>query len=57
MLLVDNPEDNRLALGSRNLPGVTLQRSQEVTAYHLLGHQRILISEAAARKLSEVLAK
>jgi large subunit ribosomal protein L4 len=57
VLLVDNPEDNKLELGSRNLPGVTLQRSREVTAYHLLGHQRVVMSEAAAKKLSEVLAK
>ncbi len=56
VLLVDNPEDNRLELGSRNLPGVTLLRSRDVTPYHLLGHERVLMSEAAARKLSEVLA-
>ncbi len=57
VLLVDNPEDNKLELGSRNLPGVTLQRSRDVNAYHLLGHERVVMSEAAARKLSEVLAK
>jgi len=57
VLLVDNPEDNKLELGSRNLQGVTLMRSREVTPYHLLGHQKVLISEAAAKKLSEALAK
>ena len=57
VLLVDNPEDNHLELGSRNLPGVTMLRSRDVTPYHLLGHERVLLSEAAARKLSEALAK
>lgn len=56
VLVVDNPEDNKLELGTRNIPGVTLVRSREVTPYHLLGHARVLISEAAAKKLSEVLA-
>jgi len=56
VLLVDNPEDEKLELGSRNLPGVTLLSSREVTPYHLLGHERVVISEAAAKKLSEVLA-
>ncbi len=56
VLLVDNPEDNKLELGSRNLQSVTLLRSRDVTAYHLLGHEKVLMSEAAARKLSEALA-
>ena len=57
VLLVDNSGDEKLTLGSRNLPGVTLLPSRQITPYHLLGHERVLISEAAARKLSEVLAK
>jgi len=57
VLLVDNPEDNKLELGSRNLPGVTLMRSREVTPYHLLEHEQVMMSEAAAKKLSEALAK
>lgn len=56
VLLVDNPDDNKLALGSRNLPGVTLLRSREITPYHLLGHERVLMSQAAAVRLAEVLA-
>lgn len=56
VLLVDNEENRNLALGSRNLPSVTLLASRDVTAYHLLGHDRVLISEAAARKLSEALS-
>jgi large subunit ribosomal protein L4 len=55
VLLVDNGENRNLALGARNLPGVTLVASREVTVYGLLGHRRVLMSEAAARKLSEAL--
>ena len=50
MLLVDNGENRNLALGIRNLQGVTLVASREVNAYHLLGHQSVLLTEAAARK-------
>ncbi len=57
VLLVDNGENRSLELGSRNLPGVKLVASREVTTYDLLGHQRVLLSEEAARKLSEALAK
>jgi large subunit ribosomal protein L4 len=55
VLLVDNSGDRNLELGSRNLPGVKLLKSQDVNAYHLLGHERVLISEGAAKKLSEAL--
>lgn len=57
VLLVDNSGDRSLALGSRNLPGVTLVATKDVTTYDLLGHQRVLLSEEAARKLSEALSK
>jgi large subunit ribosomal protein L4 len=57
VLLVDSPSDDKLELGARNLPGVTLLASREVTPYHLLGHERVLMSEAAAKKLSEALAQ
>jgi large subunit ribosomal protein L4 len=57
VLLVENDENRNLTLGVRNLQGVTLMPTREVNAFHLLGHDRILISEAAARKFSEALAK
>lgn len=57
VLLVDNPDDNKLELGSRNLTGVTMMRSPEVTPYHLLGHKQVVLSQAAALKLSEALRK
>ncbi len=58
VLLVDNERANRnLELSSRNLAGVKLVATQDVTTYDLLAHKRVLLSEAAARKLSEALAK
>ena len=57
VLVVDNGENRNLALGVRNLKGVTLAPTKEVNVYLLLGHQRVLLSEAAARKFSEALAK
>lgn len=53
VLVVDNDNNRNLILGSRNLPGVTLLSSRELTTYDLLGHEQVLLSEAAARKLSE----
>ena len=57
VLLVENGENKNLALGSRNLEGVTLVETKDVTVYNLLGHAQVLLSETAARKLSEALAK
>ena len=57
VLLVDNEDNRNLALGSRNLRGVKLVSTKEVNVYDLLGHAGLLISENAARKLSEALAK
>jgi large subunit ribosomal protein L4 len=56
VLLVDNSENKNLALSSRNLEGVKLVASRDVSVYDLLKHQQVLLSEAAARKLSEALA-
>jgi len=53
VLLVDNSDNKNLDLASRNLPGVKLVASRDVNVYDLLGHQQVLLSEAAARKLSE----
>jgi large subunit ribosomal protein L4 len=56
ILLVDNSANKNLALASRNLEGVKLVASREVNVYDLLGHQHILLSQEAAKKLSEALA-
>jgi large subunit ribosomal protein L4 len=57
VLLVENGENRNLALGSRNLKGVTLVETKNVTVYDLLKHTQVLLSETAAKKLSEALAK
>jgi large subunit ribosomal protein L4 len=56
ILLVDNAENRNLALSSRNLEGVKLVSSRQVNVYDLLGHEQVLLTEAAAQKLSEGLA-
>jgi len=56
VLLVDNSGSKNLALSSRNLEGVKLVASRDVNVYDLLGHQQVLLSQAAAKKLSEALA-
>ena len=57
VLVVENGENRNLSLGMRNLKGVTLLPTREVNPYHLLGHKSVILSEAAARKFSEALAK
>ncbi len=56
VLLVDNGENRNLQLSSRNLEGVKLVPSRDVNVYDLLAHTQVLMSEAAAKKLSEALA-
>ena len=36
---------------------MTLLATKDVSVYHLLGHQSVLLSQAAAQKFSEALAK
>ena len=57
VLVVENGENRNLTLGTRNLEGVTLVESKDVSVYLLLGHNQVLLSETAAKKLSEALAK
>jgi large subunit ribosomal protein L4 len=53
VLLVDNSDNRNLSLSSRNLEGVKVVNSRDVNVYDLLGHEKVLLSEAAAAKLSE----
>ncbi len=57
VLIVENAENRNLSLSVRNLHGVDLLSSKELNAFHLLAHDRVLISQAVATKLSEALAK
>jgi large subunit ribosomal protein L4 len=56
ILLVDNSGNKNLELSSRNLEGVKLVSSREVNVYDLLGHQHVLFTQDAAKKISEALA-
>jgi large subunit ribosomal protein L4 len=56
VLLVDNDENRNLELSTRNLEGVTLLHSREVSVYHLLDARRVLLSRAAAERLSQSLS-
>ena len=51
MLVVDNGENRNLALGVRNLQGVTLLATREVNAYHLLGHQSVLLERSGRAQI------
>ena len=57
VLLVEVGENEKLHRASRNLPGVKLVPTVGVTVYDLLKHQEVLLTESAAKKLSEALAK
>jgi len=57
VLLVETGENKNLDLSTRNLDGVLVVRSHEVHPYHLLDAKRVLLTQAAATKLSETLAK
>ena len=56
VLLVDSGAGKNITLGARNLKGVQLLESRDVSPYHLLWAGRVLVSESAAKRLSEGLA-
>jgi len=55
-LLVEAVDNENLTRGARNLPGIKLVPTKGVTVYDLLKYKQVLLSEAAARRLSEALA-
>jgi large subunit ribosomal protein L4 len=55
VLIVDNEENRNLALGARNLQGVTVLGSREVSVYHLLGAQKVFLTQAVAERFSQSL--
>jgi large subunit ribosomal protein L4 len=57
VLLVETDENRNLELSARNLKGIVVVRSHEVHPYQLLDATRVLLTRAAASKLSETLAK
>jgi large subunit ribosomal protein L4 len=56
VLIVDNEDNRNLALGARNLQGVTLLSSREVSVYHLLGAQKVFLTKAVAERYSQSLS-
>ena len=56
VLLVETGENVNLTRASRNLKGVKLVPTKDVTVYDLLRHKEVLLTEPAAKKLSEALA-
>ena len=57
ILLVENGDNTNLTRASRNLKTVKLVPTRDVNVYDLLKYQEVLLTEPAARKLSEALSK
>jgi large subunit ribosomal protein L4 len=55
ILIVNETRDHNLELSSRNVRGCDLMRHHEIHAYHVLSHDRLLISEGALTRLQEAL--
>lgn len=54
-LVVNDTRDRNLELSSRNIAGCDLVRHHDVQAYHILSHDRLLITEGALTRLQEAL--
>jgi large subunit ribosomal protein L4 len=48
--------DRKIVLSARNIEGAKIVPTREVNVYDLLNHKHVVLTEAAARKLSEALA-
>lgn len=57
VLLIETEANRNLELSARNIEGVVVVKSHEVHPYQLLDAKRVLMTQAAASKLSETLAK
>jgi large subunit ribosomal protein L4 len=55
VLVVDDAANRKLELSSRNIEGCELRRHHQLHAYHVLSHDRLLISEGALIRLQESL--
>ncbi len=53
VLVVDSVANRNLELSSRNIPGCDLMRHHTLHPYHVLSHDRLLISEGALMRLGE----
>jgi large subunit ribosomal protein L4 len=57
ILVVDNSENPKLRLASRNLSDVQLIPNLQVTPYHVLNARHVVFTRAAIEALQEVLSK
>ncbi len=55
VLVVNDTSNSNLALSSRNIEGCDLIRHHDLHPYHVLSHERLLISEGALTRLQEAL--
>jgi large subunit ribosomal protein L4 len=55
VLVVDDRSNRNLELSSRNIEGCEMLRHHRVHPYHVLSHDRLLISEGALKRLEEAL--
>ena len=57
MLVVDTGESRNFSLGTRNLPGISYVRTDNLNIYDVASHDHIVLSQSAAQKLQEVLGQ
>lgn len=55
-LIVISESDANVELSARNLPGISVIRPEGVNVYDILVHRKLILTEAALRKLEERLA-
>jgi large subunit ribosomal protein L4 len=55
VLVVDDAANRNLELSAQNISGCDLVRHHNVNAYHVLSHERLLVSEGALKRLQEAL--
>ncbi|MBI4313798.1 MAG: 50S ribosomal protein L4 [Candidatus Omnitrophica bacterium] len=53
-LVLLEKQDSGIARAARNIRGVTVKPAQEATAYDVLSHHNIIVSEAGFRQLQEL---
>lgn len=54
LLIVLKDKDEKVILSARNIPGVDVMRVADLNAYHLLSHDRVLITKEALDLIPEV---
>ncbi|MBF0456174.1 MAG: 50S ribosomal protein L4 [Magnetococcales bacterium] len=55
-IIVLDEMDEKIALSSRNIPGIKVCLVEGVNAYDLLAHENLIVTESALKKIEEKLA-